>query len=106
MLDNVILPETIRKIGSNAFSNCSSLKNIVFSDNLRIIGSEAFSGCIELKELILPKDVISIGNNIALNTHIEYAILHKRFRETVDLIFPNYVKVENLEKDMIKVTLN
>lgn len=103
MLDNILIPNTVRKIGSNAFTNCTSLRDIKLPASIRIIGSEAFSGCTMLKELVLPRDLISIGNNLVINSTIESITLHKRFKDLLETIVPGYIKIEELEKEMIKV---
>ena len=58
-LKTVVLPDTIKTIGSEAFAY-TGLKNIIFSKNLTTIGSEAFSST-QLKEVILPDTVTTIG---------------------------------------------
>ena len=105
MLENITIPETVRKIGSNAFTNCSSLKVLKLPKSIRIIGAEAFSGCTNLKELILPKDLISVGNNLVINSGIESVVINRRFKEFFDTIFPDFVKIEEVEKDMLKVII-
>lgn len=105
MLENITIPETVRKIGSNAFTNCSSLKTLKLPRSIRIIGASAFSGCTNLKELILPKDLISVGNNLVVDSGIEYVVINRRFKEFFDTIFPDFIKIEEYEKDMLKVIL-
>ena len=105
LLDNLIIPDTVRKIGSNAFTNCVSLKTLKLPNSLRIIGANAFSGCTNLKELILPKDLISCGNNIVADSGVEYIVINRRFKEFLDVIVPDFLDIEEYEKDMIKVIL-
>ena len=102
-LENIILPETIRKIGSNAFTNCKSLKEIALPESIRIIASEAFSGCVELKQLTIPTNAVFLGKDLIKNSNLEYVIINNRFRENLNEILPNYKRIEELEKDMIKV---
>ena len=84
-LRSVRIPESVTKIGNNAFSNCLNLKEITIpnsvtsigdgafqgclaltkvkmSENITYIGSSAFSGCEDLKELNIPKSMKYIGN--------------------------------------------
>ena len=46
-------PYSVVEIGYNALAGKTSLKKVVFPDTLRIIGGQAFSGCTSL-ELVLP----------------------------------------------------
>lgn len=43
-LRDVILPASLRSIGSYAFENCSSLKKLKVPDSVTVIGAEAFKG--------------------------------------------------------------
>lgn len=60
-IESITLPSTIKKIGDNAFADCTSLSQVSFLVNvegkgsLSEIGKSAFSGCIALEEIVLPK---------------------------------------------------
>lgn len=62
-LTDVILPETLTKIGKRAFSGCKSLANINFPLALASIGDNAFNGCSSMKSIELPSTMTSIGAN-------------------------------------------
>lgn len=54
-LVNFVFPETINKIGSGAFSNCSLLSGaLIIPDGVREIGSSAFENCKTISSLSLP----------------------------------------------------
>ena len=57
------IPNSVLKIGNNAFSNCINLKEITISENalLTTIGSHAFDGCKLLININLPSTVNEIG---------------------------------------------
>ena len=59
-LREVILPSTVREIGSNAFENCS-ITSIRLPESLESIGERAFSGCSELRTIAIPAKVSRIG---------------------------------------------
>ena len=52
-VEEVLLPETVEKIGSFAFYNCNKLKSLSFGKKLREIGSDAFMNCLKLHTLFL-----------------------------------------------------
>ena len=58
------IPNSVLKIGNNAFRNCINLKEITISENalLTIIGSHAFDGCKLLSNINLPSTVNEIGS--------------------------------------------
>lgn len=62
-LTNIIVPETVKIIGSFAFVDCARLKTVTIEGNaLRIIGTGAFAGCINLREMNLPDSVVTLGS--------------------------------------------
>ena len=52
-ITSVKLPDSVTKIGSNAFAGCELLEDIEMN-SVKEIGSFAFSGCYALKNIILP----------------------------------------------------
>ena len=60
---NVTLPDTIKKIGTNAFRNCTKLSSINFPNGLTEIGAGAFMSCSSLKSAPIPDSVTAIGEN-------------------------------------------
>ena len=84
-LSNVVLPESVKKIGhsafedgifgsvimtgvekigANAFKGCLELENVELSGNLTSISDYAFNGCAKLKSITLPDSVTDLGENV------------------------------------------
>ena len=61
IISNITLPETVVEIKERAFHNCQSLESIYLSNNLRILDKEAFSST-GLKSILIPKSVVHIGD--------------------------------------------
>jgi len=60
----IVLPNTVKGLCDNVFSNFQALKTIVFSKSLNRIGESAFVNCINLRRVILNGSRISnIGKN-------------------------------------------
>jgi cell surface protein len=61
-LTSVTLPNTITKIGKDAFRYCRLIKEpSIFPENLKVIGQSAFSGCTSLSAITLPETIISVA---------------------------------------------
>ena len=61
IIEELILPEGLKRIEGEAFKNCDSLRTIQFPKSLEEIGYEAFSDCKSLTEIVLPEGTKEIG---------------------------------------------
>lgn len=57
----VIVPKTVRVIGSLAFTRRAKLKKVQLSDGLERIGRDSFSDCDALEEVVIPASVKTIA---------------------------------------------
>ena len=53
---DVVIPEGVRKIGAEVFSNCSALTSVSIPQSLQSISFTAFTGCTALKQFDVPED--------------------------------------------------
>ena len=60
-VNNYILGNEIKRIGSYAFNKCNNLLSVSLPKGLESIGSYAFSGCNNLSTITLPNSLSSIG---------------------------------------------
>ena len=54
LLEEIVLPDSIRRINPNAFSNCLALANVKLPESLVFITGSAFENCKSLTEIVLP----------------------------------------------------
>lgn len=107
-LEEIVLPESVKRIGRYAFYNCRNLRKITFHSNIQDVGSGAFTGCHKVCQL----DVIILnGKTSCLKDFlqelteemlVEYRVMENSetgYRETgyARLMFPEYFEegVEN-----------
>ncbi len=60
-IDKIFIPNSVTRIGYNAFENCSNLTDVGFSFSITEIGSSAFNGCSKLSSILLPPSLKEIG---------------------------------------------
>ncbi len=61
-IKNAVIPNSVTKIGEDAFSGCRLLESVSLSNNLISIGEDAFGYCDSLKSITLPDSVESIDS--------------------------------------------
>ena len=62
-LKSIVLPSSVRSVGSSAFVNCEALENLQLPELVSSIGGNAFNGC-KLKVINIPKWTNSIGEAV------------------------------------------
>ncbi len=62
LITNLVIPEGVTSIGSEAFRGCSSLTSITIPSSVTSIGSYAFQNCSSLTSITIPSGVTSIGS--------------------------------------------
>ena len=61
-ITDLVIPEGVTSIGSDAFSGCSGLSSVTIPDGVTTIGNSAFSDCSGLGSVTIPASVTSIGD--------------------------------------------
>ncbi len=56
------IPDSVTKIGSDAFYSCSGLTSITIPDSVTLIGDSAFRDCSSLTSITIPDGVTEIGS--------------------------------------------
>ena len=64
LLTEVIIPDSVTKIGNYAFANCKSIVNVTIPESVTTIGDSAFSHCENLTDIEIPDGVTSIGSSV------------------------------------------
>lgn len=62
LIERVVIPDTVEKIGDNVFKNCQFLTEIELSENLKSIGNSAFENT-GITRMNIPSTVKTIGRS-------------------------------------------
>jgi hypothetical protein len=62
-LTSVIIPNSVKRIGTSSFENNRNLKKIIIPSSVETIGAKAFYYCNGLSEVILSNGIINIEDN-------------------------------------------
>ena len=62
-LETIVIPSSVKKIGSKAFAGCTKLNKLKFEEGIAEISDDAFFGCTSLEVIELPYSLKKIGTN-------------------------------------------
>lgn len=116
----VTIPESVERIGKNAFAECKNLTTLALSSenttieefafygsgitDLKIpggvsyIGDSAFSNCVKLKTVFLPTSVTYLGNNVfSWCKELEEVTLPEGIKEIPDMAFYHCPKLKYIK---------
>lgn len=100
ILQEIVFPASVKKIGKYCFYNCANLEKITFGGELRDWGAGAFTGVHHVKELTVTADAQGKTSlkQVLDELHEEIAVIYfdEQGREA-HLVFPEYFEegVEN-----------
>lgn len=57
----MFIPNSVQRIGNNAFTSCHSIVNVSIPESVEKIGFFAFYSCNSLDRVFIPRSVDSIG---------------------------------------------
>lgn len=68
-LTKISLPQTLKKIGANAFLNCTALEEVEFAKDIALttVGGNVFENCASLTAIELPLGLTSVGTYMFKN---------------------------------------
>lgn len=94
-LKNIGLPTSLLTISNAAFKNCVLLDGITFPNGLLTIDIGAFIGCEALKTLDIPQSVTTIGSQAFNNC---YALINADIKADITIISNIFSNCTSLEK--------
>lgn len=59
--ESLIIPDSVKFIGTGAFMSCTSLNNVVIGEGVTVIPADCFFSCPSLKSVKLPDNLNTIG---------------------------------------------
>ena len=62
-IGEIVIPNSVTSIGSEAFRNCSNLTSVTIPNSVTSIGNEAFYGCSNLEKVTLDSNTIATDYN-------------------------------------------
>lgn len=85
------LPDTLERIGNQAFADCTKLRGVFIPESVTLIGTNAFWGCTKLESLCIPSGVTFIGTSAFYNCPKLIHIFYGGSMEDWKLLYPEYI---------------
>ncbi len=73
-ITSVILPSTMKKIGSAAFGNCENLESVTLNEGLETISMSAFRECVSLKTIHLPASLTQLDSRTFAGCALSFTV--------------------------------
>ena len=67
VITNLVIPGSVRYIGTNAFANCRNLKSVVLQEGVTSLGTCCFGGCTELEKIVFPESLEVVSDFVFAN---------------------------------------
>lgn len=96
-LSGIILPQSVKSIGSYAFNMCINLVDVVLPKTLDSVGNYAFLCCYSLTEIVIPEGVSELGIIFDFCTSLKNVSLPSSLRKLTSTFY----NCSSLEKIVI-----
>lgn len=106
-LEEIVLPDSIKKIHKDAFVGCESLKKIILPKKLKKLEEKTFNKCNKLEELVIPDSVEVIEKNAVYQCKaLKKVVLPKRLKRTGVVFNRCYSLKKIVNRSSISIPLN
>ena len=83
---NVMIPATVKGVGTRAFYSCRSLASVVIPESVSFIGDDALSNCADLVRVTIKNPNVEIGGRLFNYFHeLEYLCAPIRVFESISM---------------------
>lgn len=86
-IESVIMPDSLKVIGTFAFQECKMLNTVKFGSGLTRICERAFSACKNLKKVVLPDRLERMDSSAFSNSGLESITLGSGLNSLSDCVF-------------------
>lgn len=63
-IKSVVIPDTVKKLGNNVFSQCLHLQRAILATGVTTLGDSVFYQCVNLNSVSLPNTITTMGKDV------------------------------------------
>lgn len=94
---SIDIPNTVTKIGAEAFNGCTNLSDVTISNSTTTINKKAFLECSSLTNIVIPNSVVTIGTEVFKGcTNLEKVVLSTNLTNLTYAMFSNCSNLRSL----------
>ena len=107
LVTELVIPDSVRNIGNNAFFGCTSLTSVSIGNNVKTIGEHAFADCSSLTSVTIGNNVETIGDAAFIHCNNLMSVTMGNSVETIGNYAFNYCYklVEVINKSSLTITV-
>lgn len=102
----VVLPQTIKEIGNNAFANCENLTSVNLPQGLQYVGNWAFGNSPKLESFTIPASVTTVEEQAFWITSSGIFTIYCEAESQPEGFAENWAKLEVNSPDFTRVVWN
>ncbi len=96
-ITKVVIPDSVDEIGESAFEDCKQLTDVKMSKSIKIIGANAFRNCKLINDIKLPEGLIEISKGAFESSGLVIVKLPSTLKTLGDGVFKYSGKLKILE---------
>ena len=95
---SITIPDGVRQVRNNLFSNCSQLKGITIPEGVTTIGENAFANCANLETAQMPQTITTLHDGAFMNCpNLRDITLSNSVESIGKYVFQNCISLNNIE---------
>ena len=96
-ITKIVLPSSVKAIGSSSFAACAKLSDITFNEGLETLGASAFASCDSIVTVNLPSTLTAMSENVFYHcSALESVVIPSKITVIPDHAFDECASLSNI----------
>lgn len=95
-IENIVIPASVERIGSNVFMDCKQLKSVAFEGTPKMFGCDTFDGCSSLESIVIGGQALSVEE---FADQYETKVSAPIIKTELDAVYEDNSEEDNVQDD-------